>query len=77
MVSEKNAENPIREKLSLCSLSETFNWVEVYVSDLSPSFISEFKKQVSNSPAIKFIIAPKYDDFENIVPTPIIIDNNL
>lgn len=77
IVSEKNAENPIREKLSLCSLSETFNWVEVYVSDLSPSFISEFKKQVSNSPAIKFIIAPKYDDFENIVPTPIIIDNNL
>lgn len=77
MVSEKNAENPIREKLSLCSLSETFNRVEVYVSDLSPSFISEFKKQVSNSPAIKFIIAPKYDDFENIVPTPIIIDNNL
>lgn len=37
----------------------------------------EFKRQVSNSPAIKFIIAPKYDDFENIVPTPIIIDNNL
>lgn len=77
MVSEKNAENPIRKKLSLCSLSETFNRVEVYVSDLSPSFISEFKRQVSNSPAIKFIIAPKYDDFENIVPTPIIIDNNL
>lgn len=37
----------------------------------------EFKKQVSNSPAIKFIITPKYDDFENTVPTPIIIDNNL
>ncbi len=49
----------------------------LHVNDLSPSFISEFKKQVSNSPAIKFIIAPKYDDFENIVPTPIIIDNNL
>ena len=77
MVSEKNTENPIREKLSSCSLSETFNRVEVYVSDLSPSFISDFKKQVSNSPAIKFIIAPQYDDFENIVPTPIIIDDNL
>lgn len=76
MVSEKNTENPIREKLSLCSLSETFNRVEVYVSDLSPSFISEFKKQVSNSPAIKFIISPQCDDFENIVPTPIIIDDN-
>lgn len=76
MVSEKKEENPIREKLSLCSLCETFNWVEVYVSDLPPSFISEFKKQVSNSPAIKFIIAPRYDDFENTVPTPIIIDDN-
>lgn len=76
MVSEKNTENPIREKLSLCSLNETFNRVEVYVSDLSPSFISEFKKQVSNSPAIKFIISPQCDDFENIVPTPIIIDDN-
>ena len=48
MVSEKNAENTIREKLSLCSLSETFNRVEVYVSDLSPSFISEFKRQVTS-----------------------------
>lgn len=75
MASEKNTENPIRKKLSLCSLSETVNRVEVYVNDLSPSFISEFKKQVSNSPTIKFIIAPKYDDYENIVPTPIINNN--
>lgn len=76
MVSEKNTENPIRKKLSLCSLNETFNRVEVYVNDLSPSFISEFKKQVSNSSTIKFIISPKYDDYENIVPTPIINNNN-
>lgn len=26
-------------------------------------------------PTIKFIIAPKYDDYENIVPTPIINNN--
>lgn len=75
MASEKNTENTIRKKLSLCSLSETVNRVEVYVNDLSPSFISEFKKRVSNSPTIKFIISPKYDDYENIVPTPIINNN--
>lgn len=77
MTSEMNARNPIKENLSLCSLCETFNRVEVYVNYLSSSFISEFKKQVSNSSAIKFIIVPKSDDFENIVPTPVIIDNNI
>lgn len=45
MASEKNTENTIRKKLSLCSLSETVNRVEVYVNDLSPSFISEFKNE--------------------------------
>ena len=74
MVSDKNNGNPIKENLSLCTLCETINRVEVYVTELTTTFISEFKKQVSSSPAIKFIIAPKITDYENKIPSPIIIN---
>ncbi|EJX03305.1 hypothetical protein, secreted [gut metagenome] len=75
MASCEHAGNPLVEKFSLCSLSETNNRVEVYFTELSPSLLSEFKKQVSNSPAIEFRIAPQPDDDNLVIPNPVFLED--
>lgn len=75
MVSCEQAGNPLVEKFSICSLSETNNRVEVYFTELSPPLLSEFKKQVSNSPAIEFRIAPQPDDDNPVIPNPVFLED--